>query len=323
MFPGREGWFVYSGHDERGIAIHGVETYRIPQRVALADFPEVVRQLEAQAHLGGPHPMRSAVLDKGYRAWLAADPERKDAHALLACIRDAWFDRWRELDRLHQRVQPATLAASAVAAWAKSDGQPWTALASVMEAESRLGVLTSPWSRFSAYQANRDEERHLNQWWEHARHWHWNALGEFAYLFVLILFAAWPWLCNASPWRWGLHLGLLPALFLLPYWLGYAYWSCPQFGPSGGVLYPSLVLSCPRLADDSFDAWVLDRVPPLLYPCSYPIEPDTGWFQTDLNSRWSQRQGPGPATVLLVSVALGLTTYGGRRALLRAAGRAA
>ena len=267
--------------------------------------------------------MRKAVIDAGYRAWLVADPDGKDAHALLSCIDEAWLDRWRELDRLRERVPPATLAASAVGAWAGSGGQPWAALLSIREADLRLRVLTPSPYPYSAYRSHFERAERIDRWWEQAKFWHWNAVGEFAYLSLLILFAAWPWLRDAAPWRWGLHLGLSPVLFFLPYWLGYAHWSCPQLGVSGGVLYPSLIAYAPPLQIAPLDAWVWDRLPILLYSYSYPVDANTGRFQADLNSGWFGRSGPGPVTGLTLSAALGSLAYGARRAVLVTGGRVA
>src|SRR5262249_3343576 len=140
IYPARDGWFIYAGHDERGIAIHGVDCYRVPESAALAHFPEARRLLEGRAPPAGTNPQRAEVLDAGYRACLQADPERKDARVLLACVRDAWFDRWRDLDRMRERTPPATMAAVAVAALAQPDGQPWAALVTVADAETRLSV---------------------------------------------------------------------------------------------------------------------------------------------------------------------------------------
>jgi hypothetical protein len=314
IYSARDGWFVYGGREERRIAIHGIETYRVPEDVALAHFPEVVRQCERGAHLAGQIPHHGPILDAGYRRWLAANPEKTDPHALLVCLQGAWLDHHHELDRQGERVSPATLAASAVGGWAQPDGQPWAGLLSIQEAEERLRVFR-PDAAFSSVRYHRDNEKHLDQWWEQARHWHWNAVGEFGYLAALLLFAAWPWLRDLHSWRWGLHLGLLPVLFFLPYWLGYACCSSLSLGPSGGVLYPSLVLASPQLPAVPFDVWVWKLFPRVLVSWSYPVG-NNGLIQTDILAGSFRGIGPGPMTTLFAGILLGLMAYCVRRALV-------
>jgi hypothetical protein len=310
VYPAREGWFVYGGQDERGIAIHGVESYRIPEHAALTHFPAVVRQLEGGAHRGARIPHHGQIVDEGYRKWLAANPERTDAQALLVCIRDARLDWWRAIGR----VPAATLAASAVAAWAQPGGQPWAAVMSILEAEDRLHVFRPGADPESSVRYHLDGEKHIDEWWEHTRYWHWSARGEFGYLTALLLFAAWPWLRELRPWQWGLHLGLLPILFFLPYWLGYACFSSASLGPSGGVLYPSLVLHLPQLPAVPLDGWVWKLFPRLLASWSYPFG-NNPLVQTHLLSGSFRGGGPGPVSTLAVGFLLGLLTYGVRKAL--------
>src|SRR5262249_36151402 len=85
------------------------------------------------------------------------------------------------------------------------------------------------------------EEEDFDRRWDRAGRYWCNLLFEFVCLAFLILFAAWPWLRGAGWWRWAVHLGLLPVLFFLPYWLGYATFTFTSVGPSGGVLYPWLL----------------------------------------------------------------------------------
>jgi hypothetical protein len=226
-YPPRDGWVVYADKHGEGLPIHGAPERCVPQSKAWADFPAVVRALAAGEHLEDKgHALRSKVIEEGYRAWLAANPERDDAQALLACIRAAWLDHWRNLDR------------------------------------------SSPQFRFSTYQFVLAQEKDFDERWENAKRWHDNVIGEFVYLSLLLLFTAWPWLANARPWRWGVHLGVLPLLLFLPYWLGYAPLTFTSAGFRGGPLYPDLILPFRRLPWTSLDGWVLRRFPRILSPYS-------------------------------------------------------
>jgi hypothetical protein len=92
------------------------------------------------------------------------------------------------------------------------------------------------------FEYRRAEEHDLTERWQRLQHYPWNVCGEFLFLAGIILFAAWPWLRGSGHARWAIHLGLLPILFCLPYWLGYAPFTFTS-APSGGVLYPGLLRS--------------------------------------------------------------------------------
>src|SRR5438067_304339 len=104
--------------------------------------------------------------------------------------------------------------------------------------------------------------------WERVRRYDWSASGEFVYLSALVVFAAWPWLRNGRPLRWAVHLGLVPVLLFLPYWLGYAGFTFTSAGPSGGVLYPWLIVWFGRLPWTALDTAIVSRLPPVLEPYS-------------------------------------------------------
>jgi hypothetical protein len=82
------------------------------------------------------------------------------------------------------------------------------------------------------------------------------------------VFAAWPWLRGAGPARWAVHLGLVPLLFFLPYWLGYAQLTFTSAGPSGGILYPELLSHFRGLPWTGLDTAVLRVLPQVLEPLS-------------------------------------------------------
>jgi hypothetical protein len=85
------------------------------------------------------------------------------------------------------------------------------------------------------------EEQLFWQRWPRAR-WYWaTIIFEWAFLSGLVLFALWPVIRNRSAMRRSVHVALLPLLFLLPAYLGYATYSFTSAGPSGGVVYPFLL----------------------------------------------------------------------------------
>jgi hypothetical protein len=107
-------------------------------------------------------------------------------------------------------------------------------------------------------------EAGLDERWERAGRYRWNVVFEFAYLSGLIVFAAWPWLRRRGRVAWAVHLGLVPTLLFVPYWLGYAQLSMTSAGPTGGVLYPWLIFWCGFLRDLSWqgiDLAILRRLP--------------------------------------------------------------
>jgi hypothetical protein len=102
--------------------------------------------------------------------------------------------------------------------------------------------------------------------------WYWaNLLFEFLLLAGLAWLALWPAIRRCPPWRWALHLGLVPVLLMLPVYLGYATFSFTTAGPSGGVLYPWLVFWLPGGSCNPLDQWILERLPQVLEPMSQSI----------------------------------------------------
>ncbi len=89
-------------------------------------------------------------------------------------------------------------------------------------------------------------EDDFSERWRRANRYHWNVLFEFFFLAGLILFADWPWLRGCGRVHSAIHIFLLPILFCLPYWLGYAALTFSS-ASSGGILYPTLLSFFPRL----------------------------------------------------------------------------
>jgi hypothetical protein len=163
-----------------------------------------------------------------------------------------------------------------------------------------------PGSSYSAYQDRLAEEKDFDERWEQSKRWHVNVIGELVYLSVLLLFAAWPWLGNASPWWWGLHFALLPLLFFLPYWLGYGPLAFTSAGPQGGPLYPNLIAPFRGLPWTELDSWVLRRSPFILAP--YSQRPGPLLALTGLG-------GVGLVAALGMGAMLGLSAYAFRNVL--------
>jgi ankyrin repeat protein len=86
------------------------------------------------------------------------------------------------------------------------------------------------------------DDRDFESRWRMTPRYPLNVLFEWVFLSGLVLFGFWPWLRRLKPWRWAVHIGLLPILLLMPAFLGYATFTFTSAGPTGGVLYPWLVV---------------------------------------------------------------------------------
>jgi hypothetical protein len=101
-----------------------------------------------------------------------------------------------------------------------------------------------------------------------------NIVFECAFFAALTLFALWPALRKSGSWRWGLHVGAIPLLLMLPYYCGYASWTFTSAGPSGGMLYPWVIVwSRDFPIWTATDQWVLGHFPKILEPISQPLGP--------------------------------------------------
>ncbi len=97
-------------------------------------------------------------------------------------------------------------------------------------------------NRLSSYRFDIEDEKEFDGRWKFVRRYWLNVLFEFTYLNGLVVFVFWPWLRRQKPWRKCAHIGLLPFLLMLPYHLGYATFTFTSTGPSGGVLYPLVIV---------------------------------------------------------------------------------
>jgi hypothetical protein len=132
--------------------------------------------------------------------------------------------------------------------------------------EARLNQIRVNNPRLYEYVSERETD--FNERWARTGRYHWNVRFEFAFLTALILFAAWPWLRGGGRVQFAIQLGLLPTLFYLPYWLGYAQLTFTSAGPSGGVLYPWLLALLRGLPWSDLDTMILRNMPQPLEPLS-------------------------------------------------------
>jgi hypothetical protein len=133
--------------------------------------------------------------------------------------------------------------------------------------DDRLRALRERDPSLYAYEAS--DEQAFEARWLKIRHYWMNVVFESAYFGGLSLFVLWPWLRRRSGWCWGVHLGSLPVLLMLPYYCGYATWTFTGVGPSGGIFYP-WVIFCFRDFPiwTGADQWALENVPKFLAPLS-------------------------------------------------------
>jgi hypothetical protein len=143
-------------------------------------------------------------------------------------------------------------------------------------------------------------ETEFDERWQRVGRYHWNVGFEFVFLAGLILFAAWPWIRGSGRVRWAVHLGLLPVLFCLPYWFGYAQFTFTSAGPSGGVLYPWLLAMLRGLPWTRLDTAIVRELPPVLEPLSQTPGPMLSLTNFG---------GPGPITAVGLGLAAGLAVF--------------
>jgi hypothetical protein len=127
-----------------------------------------------------------------------------------------------------------------------------------------------------------------------------NILFESAFLAALILFGLWPWLLSKSSSWWGVHVGALPFLFFLPYYLGYAPFCFTSAGPVGGVLYPHLLFAFRNspIPWNDLDRWTFRQIP---HPLSI-LTQDTGPMLS-----LSGGGGSGPIGTLFIGGMVGIS----------------
>jgi hypothetical protein len=215
----------------------------------------------------------------------------------------------RVVQRLHN-APPGALdpdVEAGFAAWRRADPGQSDApllLANIREARlARLRLEDREW-----YQVVLGEEDHFGERWGRIQRYSWNVTFEFVFLAGLILFAAWPWLRGSGRLRWAVHFGLVPVLFVLPYWLGYAPLTFTTARQSGGVLYPTLLVKFRGLPWTPLDPVILRSLPRPLEPLSQT--PGSMMVMSGFGA-------VGPVAVLGIALAIGGLIAGGSRLVRR------
>ncbi len=189
--------------------------------------------------------------------------------------------------------------------WQRLDSAQQDATALVVQLrEARLARLRreAPGNRVSlaVYQNFLSQERELEERRERIGRYPLCVVLEFIFFAGLILFGAWPWLRGAGRLAWAFHLGWLPVLLFLPFWLGYAPLTFTSAGPGGGVLYPHVIIRFRGLPWTSLDATLLNHVPQPLEPLA--DSPGTILALTGLGT-------VGPVAVVVLAVLLGALVF--------------
>jgi hypothetical protein len=115
------------------------------------------------------------------------------------------------------------------------------------------------------YQYVLDEEKSFEARWNRIQRFWLNIVFESLFFSCLILFAFWPWIRNKGCHAWCFHFSLIPLLLFVPYYLGYCGWTFTSVGPSGGILYPWVIVwfrDC--LFWTPIDDWLLSHSPKIL-----------------------------------------------------------
>lgn len=180
----------------------------------------------------------------------------------------------RVISALEQRMNEndGSLYVEAFRRW-KNQGPKERTVISLVEAvrEQKHKRLYEKEMRLLSY-AISEEQVFWHRW--RRQKWYWaNFVFEWLFFTGLALFAVWPGIRQRGTVRWSIHAGCLPFLFLLPAWLGYATWTFTSVGPSGGILYPYLLIWWRFEGTNYLDRWLLERTPQVLEALSTPSGP--------------------------------------------------
>jgi hypothetical protein len=112
-----------------------------------------------------------------------------------------------------------------------------------------------------------DEQEFLERWHRANRYWA-TVLFELAWLSLVLVFAALPWIRRSRRLAWAVHLGLTLPLLFVPFFFGYVPYAFTSAFPAGGVFYPYVITCFRRLPVFDADIWLLEHAP-------QPFEPLT------------------------------------------------
>jgi len=151
-------------------------------------------------------------------------------------------------------------------------------------------------------------EEQVHDRWRRAK-WFWAALVfEWCFFTGLLLIAVWPAMKGHPPLRWFFHFAILPVVFVMPVYLGYATYTFTSAGPSGGVLYPFAVMWFRGGSVNTVDRWLLSHTPQILEPLSTPIGSPMALTGMGM---------PGPTTAVITGLILGTLAFVLRRGYVR------
>lgn len=132
--------------------------------------------------------------------------------------------------------------------------------------------------------------------------WYWACVVfEWTLFTGLAWFAMSPILRRRSPMRLAFQTALVPTLFMMPTYLGYATAAFTSAGPRGGVLYPFLLRFVRGGSTSQSDQWLLVHLPQILEPLSPSIGQPAVLSFLGI---------PGPTSTLKTGVVLGLAVLG-------------
>jgi hypothetical protein len=267
--------------------LHGSDIYRVPMSEVTPDFDAALAELERRAQLD--YDDNDFV--QAYQSWPDRYPKKIQTPEPTQKKTRVNTDEDDESDDLVQQHpwEPAL---------PKTVEQRIVSLVEHFRVEvGRRRYERNP--TFYSFRASMELE-FWQRWYR--TDWYWSTLlFEWLFLTGMVYFLIQPWMRQSAPSRWALRVAMFPFLFMLPVYLGYAVLTFTTAGPSGGVLYPFLLIYCSGGSVTQSDIWLLRHVPQLLEPLSTP---------SGSAVVLSGRGMPGPTSTIVVGAICGLVFYG-------------
>jgi hypothetical protein len=175
---------------------------------------------------------------------------------------DAFADFPDVVKRLEEAGPRPPFIEAGLSSWREKDPEcsdPRLLLQEVRAAELESWKRRDP----SIHQFILASEQSVDERWSMTHNWRpILVVIELAFFEALAAFVLWPWWRSARPAWYGVCLGWLPWLFLLPHWLGYAPLTFTSAGSTDeGILYPVLLRNVPRIPWTELDALLLRPLP--------------------------------------------------------------
>ncbi len=238
-------------------------------------------------------------VDDTWAAYEWAHMHGSDMYRVLRSDVSADFDAVVSLLEQSDKDSEETLVLRAFTKWRNSGKQlDGPGLLKAIEQERNRLLIEEDMDHLVYRVAN--EQQFWRRW--QRTDWYWASIVfEWAFLTGVAIFGVWPATRRSSPLRWSVHVACLPLLFLLPVYLGYATFSFTSAGPSGGILYPFLLMFCQGRMVPEIDPWLLKHIPTILEPLSTPIGSPMALSGMGM---------PGPTYALIAGVIAGAITFG-------------